>query len=171
MRRRGLGRDPGRVSHVGISSGLIGEGGQTRNGPSGRCKSHIMETTGSEAGTWPAGGQVRRLARSAVVAAGVSGHHASQTSCPPPIRSYMSGDCPSERCSWWSLVSPERRLLEEYWSQVIKSFGITGCLMLGVYKETIEITSTRYSHAGDSPHQCLGEPEIKPSFPQPLCSP
>lgn len=151
------GEGPGAGESCGlISSGLIGEGGQTRNGPSGRCKSHIMETTGSEAGTWPAGGQVRRLARSAVVAPGVSGHHASQTSCPPPIRSYMSGDSPSERRSWWSLVPREGRLLEEYWSQVIESFGITGCLMLGIYKETIEITSIRYSHAGDNPSSVFG---------------
>lgn len=52
-----MGRDPEEGESCGfISSGLVREGEQTRDGPSGRYKSYIMETTGSEGGVWPAGG-------------------------------------------------------------------------------------------------------------------
>ena len=87
---------------------------------------------------------------------GSAGITVARLPVPHPSRVTMSGDSPSERCSWWSLVPPERRLLEEYWSQVIESFGITGCLMLGIYKETVEITSTWYPHAGDNPSSVFG---------------
>lgn len=73
VRRGGVGRDPEEGESCGfISSSLVREGEQTRDGPSGRYKSYIMETTGSEGGVWPAGGQVHRLTPSADAAKGVS---------------------------------------------------------------------------------------------------
>lgn len=57
------------------------------------------------------------------------------------------------------LVPPSRRLLEEYWSQVIEGFGITGYLVLGIYKEAIEITSTWYSDAIDNHSLVFGKTE------------
>lgn len=53
-------------------SGLIREGGQTRNRPSGRARSHITETTGSEGDS--------RAALVCCAALGVSGNMLSQTS-------------------------------------------------------------------------------------------
>ena len=83
--RGGVGRDPGEGKSCGfISSGLVREGEQTRDGPSDRYKSHIMETTGSEGGVWPAGGQVHRLAPSADAVKGVSRQHLARLSVPCP---------------------------------------------------------------------------------------
>lgn len=85
VRRGGVGRDPGEGESCGfISSGLVREGEQTRDGPSGRYKSHIVETTGSEGGAWPAGGQVHSLAPSADAAKGVSRQHLARLSVPRP---------------------------------------------------------------------------------------